>query len=146
MPSAKWINRVLIGLIIAYFLTRMIIGLVNRPAYPQGEILYNNFCASCHMEDGTGLPGNIPPLAGADYVEQDPLALACIIRYGMEGEIKVNDTLYNNPMAAVPQLSEFEIANVINFINSSWGNDYGVVKLEDVRQRLSSCKTLNVER
>lgn len=108
--------------------------------YKQGEILYNNFCANCHMEDGSGLKGNIPPLAQADYVRDNPLATACIVRRGMTGEIVVNGVTYNQPMAAIRELSEFEITNVINYINHAWGNDYGVVKLEDVRAELEACQ------
>lgn len=110
----------------------------NQP-YQQGEILYNNFCASCHMEDGSGLKGNIPPLAGADYLKINPLSAACIINKGLEGEIVVNDTLYNQPMAGIPQLSEFEITNVMNYINHAWGNDFGLIKLQDVRKELQNC-------
>jgi mono/diheme cytochrome c family protein len=108
--------------------------------YKQGKILYENFCANCHMDDGTGLPGNIPPLADSDYLKEDPLRAACIIRYGQEEEIVVNGKVYNQPMEAVPQLSDFEIANVINYINHAWGNDYGFVKLEDIQKRLNDCK------
>ncbi|GAB5553260.1 MAG: hypothetical protein Sapg2KO_28510 [Saprospiraceae bacterium] len=107
--------------------------------YPQGEILYNNFCANCHMDDGSGLAGNIPPLAQADYLKNNPLEVACIINKGMTGAVEVNGQTYNQPMAAIPQLSEFEITNVINYINHAWGNDYGIVKLEDVRAKLKVC-------
>jgi len=107
--------------------------------FQHGEILYNNFCANCHMEDGTGLIGNIPPLAGADFVRDRQEELACIIRKGMEHEIVVNGETYNQPMAAIPQLTEFEIANVINYINQAWGNDYGYIKLQTIRDGLESC-------
>jgi mono/diheme cytochrome c family protein len=92
------------------------------------------------MEDGSGLEGNIPPLAGADYVKNDPLATACITRKGISGEMVVNGVTYQTPMPAVTELSEFEITNVINYINHAWGNDYGVVKLEDVRAALEACQ------
>ncbi|MEN0006838.1 MAG: cytochrome c [Bacteroidota bacterium] len=108
--------------------------------YQQGKILYENFCASCHMDDGGGLTGNIPPLANADYVKQEQAQIACIIRYGQMGEVVVNGVTYNNPMPAVPQLSDFEITNVLNYINTSWGNDYGVVKLSEVRAALQACQ------
>lgn len=111
----------------------------TRKSFWQGEILYYNFCENCHMEDGSGLRGLIPPLANADYVKQDPVRMACIIRYGMEGEVVVNDTTYNQAMPGVPQLTDFEIANVINYINQAWGNDYGYVKFEDVKQALEAC-------
>jgi mono/diheme cytochrome c family protein len=107
--------------------------------FKQGEILYTNFCANCHMEDGTGLAGNIPPLAGADYLKNNNLYTACIIRYGQEDTIVVNGITYSQPMAGIDKLSEFEIANVINYINQAWGNDYGFVKLEDIRRQLEDC-------
>ncbi|MCI5080503.1 MAG: cytochrome c [Saprospiraceae bacterium] len=108
--------------------------------YEQGRILYENFCANCHMDDGSGLAGNIPPLAKADWVKQSGAEMACVIRYGMEGEIVVNGRTYNQAMAGIPQLSDFEITNVINYINHSWGNDYGVMTLEEVRSALENCK------
>ena len=94
------------------------------------------------MEDGTGLPGVIPPLKGADYLKTDPLRAACIIRYGMEGAVVVNDTTYNQPMPGIPEdkISAFEITNIINYINQAWGNDYGYVNYVDVKKQLEACK------
>ena len=92
------------------------------------------------MDDGSGLGGNIPPLANADYVRNSQEQIACIIRYGMEGEIMVNGRTYNQAMEGIPQLTDFEITNIINYINHAWGNDYGVVKLADVRSRLENCQ------
>ncbi len=113
----------------------------DRQPYRQGAILYNNFCANCHMEDGSGLEGLIPPLAGADYLRERQELIPCIIRYGQKGEIVVNGRTYGQQeMPAVPQLTDFEITNVINYLNHAWGNDYGVVKYETVRQALESCE------
>ncbi len=109
--------------------------------YQQGEILYQNFCANCHMDDGQGLRGVIPPLAGADYVEENGALTACIIRYGMEGEVVVNGVTYNQEMAGIDVLSDFEIANIINYVRHAWGNDYGFVKLQDIQSALDSCAT-----
>ena len=108
--------------------------------YKQGAILYENFCANCHMDDGSGLEGVIPPLAQADYVRDNQELLPCIIYKGMEGEIVVNGITYNQPMVGAEVLSDFEITNIINYINHSWGNDYGFQKLEDTRKALSECK------
>lgn len=107
--------------------------------YKQGKILYENFCANCHMDDGSGLEGNIPPLAGADYVGTAKAEIACIIRHGQEGVIVVNGISYSAPMPAVPELSDFEITNVINYINHAWGNEFGIVKLSEVRAALEAC-------
>lgn len=91
------------------------------------------------MADGKGLQGVIPPLAGADYLEKYRLEIACIIRKGQKGEIVVNGQTYNQEMVGIPQLSDFEITNVINYINSAWGNDYGYTKITEVQEALETC-------
>lgn len=108
--------------------------------FKQGKILYTNFCANCHMDDGSGLEGIYPPLANADYIAEDPLKMVCIIRNGMEGEIVVNGKTYNQPMEGIPQLTEFEISNIINYINQAWGNEYGFVKMGNIRTQLENCE------
>jgi len=65
--------------------------------------------------------------------------MACIIRVGQNDTIRVNGRTYNQPMPGNDQLTEFQITNIINYINHAWGNDYGVVKLEDVRRLLEEC-------
>ncbi len=133
----KW-NALLI-FVISLMLVMLTSNCDENP-YKQGKIMYNYFCANCHMEDGTGLEGNIPPLAQADYVKENQDKLACIIRYGQNEEIVVNGVTYNNPMAGIEELSDFEITNIINYINHSWGNDYGYMKYEDVKSSLEDCK------
>lgn len=108
--------------------------------YAHGKIMYENFCVNCHMEDGSGLIGNIPPLADADYLQNHEDKLACIIRYGIAEEIVVNGKKYNQPMPGVPQLTDVEIANIINYINHEWGNDNGYTNVKSVQTQLEGCK------
>jgi mono/diheme cytochrome c family protein len=110
----------------------------NTP-YPQGKILYENFCVSCHMHDGTGLKSLIPTLVKADYLLENPLKTACIIRYGLTDTIMVNGNQYTQEMEAIPVLSDFEIANIMNYIHSSWGNNMPFVTLAQVKGALDSC-------
>lgn len=126
--------------LIFLFLSALFLYRCDSNPYRQGHILYDNFCSNCHMEDGSGLEGLIPPLAGADYLRDNPLRVPCFIRYGQKGEIVVNGKTYNQEMVPIPQLSHIEITNVINFINHAWGNDFGYVKFEDVRRVLEECK------
>jgi len=107
--------------------------------YPQGKNLYAYFCENCHMEDGKGLKQLIPPLAGADWVRDNQNMLACVMKHGMEGEIVVNGQKYNQPMAAIEDLGPVQIANIINYINSAWGNDYGFYSVEQVKKDLKKC-------
>lgn len=92
------------------------------------------------MDDGSGLQGIMPPLAQADYVAKNQDKLACIIRYGMEGPIIVNDTTYNQKMEGIPQLTDFEVTNIINYINHSWGNNLDYMPYATVKSRLEECK------
>lgn len=91
------------------------------------------------MDDGTGLEGNIPPLAQSDYLKNHQADIACIIRYGQQDTIQVNGRTYTTPMAGIPELTEFQIANIINYINQAWGNANGFVIVENLRVQLENC-------
>ena len=97
-------------------------------------------CANCHMEDGKGLEGLIPPLAGADYLNDHRGQLACIIRYGQEGEIEVNGRSYNQIMTGIPELNEVEIANVLNYVFNSWGNEQTFISPDEIEEQLKACE------
>jgi mono/diheme cytochrome c family protein len=102
----------------------------------QGRALYAEHCGNCHMDGGEGLRQLIPPLAGADYLRDNPEAVVKGIRYGMEGPMLVNGVIYNQPMPGNKELSEFQIVNIVNYINQAWGNDYGTITVEDTRKWL----------
>ncbi len=97
----------------------------------QGARLYEQHCASCHGEQGEGIGQLIPPLADSDYLAQHPNQLACIVRNGLKGPIKVNGVDYDQLMLGVQdtathhQLSPAQITNLLNFIESHWGNHPG---------------------
>lgn len=108
--------------------------------YNQGQFLYEEFCENCHMEDGKGLTGIIPPLAGSDFLKANQQLLPCLIRMGYKGEMVVNGRTYNTEMQGIKELSEFEITNVINYINKAWGNDFEIAKHPEVREALKNCE------
>lgn len=110
--------------------------------FPKGKAMYTQFCENCHMEDGTGLVGIIPPLAGADYLKNNPNMVPCIIHRGIGGEMTVNGKVYRTVMPGQPQLGEFEVTNIINYINTAWDNNLPTVKHEEVRALLLECDSL----
>jgi len=97
-------------------------------SYMRGQILYEDFCLRCHLPDGTGETGLIPPLANADFL-QDIQATVQSIKYGIHGPITVNGVIYNNTMAPMG-LENDEIADVTNYILNSWGNSADVIVTE----------------
>ena len=89
-------------------------------SYERGQMIYADFCVRCHLPDGTGESGVIPPLAKADFL-QDVKATIHSIKYGIYGPITVNGVKYNGSMAPMG-LENDEIADVTNYILNSWGN------------------------
>jgi mono/diheme cytochrome c family protein len=135
----------IIFLIGAFLTTLVIIQLesCNTNTFAQGEILYNNFCSNCHMVDGKGLANLIPPIVHSDYISNEDHQIACIIRYGMEGEITVNGVKYNAEMPGFKELSEFEIANIINFMNHKWNPNLPFIKIQAIQKELENCAKTN---
>jgi len=90
-------------------------------SFKRGEEVYSNFCVTCHLPSGKGIPGNFPPLAGSDWLTDKRTESLKAIKYGLSGPIVVNGENYNNVMT--PQgLNDQEVADVMNYISNSWGN------------------------
>ncbi|RIA09125.1 cytochrome c [Flavobacteriaceae bacterium MAR_2010_72] len=87
----------------------------------RGAIIYKDFCMVCHLPDGNGVSGVYPPLANSDYLKTKRAKSIKSIKYGLSGEIKVNGETYNSIMAPLG-LTDKEIADVMNYITTSWGN------------------------
>ena len=112
----------------------------GQGGFVEGQRLYELHCANCHMSDGTGLGGLIPPLAKADFLEIGGLQAACWIRNGLAGRIQVNGEIYENEMPANIKLSDTEITNILNYIHNAWGNQRGFISLKEVQGVLEACK------
>ncbi len=111
----------------------------NPNPYQEGQRLYKVHCENCHMADGKGLRGLIPPLANSDFLIKNKDRLPCIIRYGIKGPIMVNDTIYDTEMAGIPELSAVQINNILNYINHAWDNQLKESNINDVENALENC-------
>lgn len=97
-------------------------------AAPDGKAIYTSNCTSCHQATGVGVPSAFPPLAKNPYVTGDPAKVIHTVLTGMTGSIKVNGATYNGAMPAwKPTLNNAQIAAVITYIRSSWGNKASAV-------------------
>lgn len=87
----------------------------------RGAEIYSDFCVTCHLPNGKGVPKTFPPLANSDYLMNNRSLSIKAIKYGQNGEIIVNGETYNSAMAPLG-LSDEEVADVMNYITTSWGN------------------------
>ncbi len=104
-----------------------------------GEQVYRSKCASCHMADGRGLSGLIPPLANSDYLEKHFEELVCIIRYGLKDTIQVNGKYYSEVMPPSYGINDVELVNLINFVQKKFLNKNNFVTLEDIKKQKLNC-------
>ncbi|MBD2768112.1 cytochrome c [Hymenobacter sp. BT664] len=106
----------------------------------QGQRLYAQHCAGCHGEQGQGLARLIPPLAGSDYLAKHRAELPCLVRNGQHGMIVVNGVGYHNVMPGNKTMSTAQLTNLLNYVESHWGNQAAPRTIRDVQTQLDSCR------
>lgn len=104
----------------------------------QGQQLYSTHCLNCHQKDGSGLGKLIPPL-NTSFVSANKGLVICGIKNGIEGPISVNGVVYNHLMPGNSRLTPLEIAEIMTYISNTWGNEYGMVTIQQVKDELKTC-------
>ena len=98
----------------------------QRPVMPTsgaaGQRVYQTYCMGCHQVEGQGIPGTFPPLAKSDFLMADTARAIETILNGMTGALEVNGQQYHGTMPPMGHLKDEEVADVLSYIRSSWGN------------------------
>lgn len=92
-----------------------------------GQEVYGANCAGCHQANGEGTPGVFPPLKGDPVTVGAPEEHIRVVLKGMSG-VAINGVSYAAAMPAWAQLTDEQIAAVVTYERSSWGNDAGLVE------------------
>lgn len=105
-------------------------------ALARGKTVFDNVCGICHGTDGLGKPGQAPPLAGSEFVNAKGFnRLAHIPLMGLNGPVTVSGKNWNLAMAAMgAALSDDDLADVLTYIRSSWGNKAGAVTSDNIKK------------
>ena len=97
-----------------------------------GKEVYNSYCLTCHQANGTGVPGMNPPLRGTDWVTGDKSRLINVLLNGLNEELEINGETYENAMPAHDFLTDKQIAAVLSYVRSNFGNDATAITAEEV--------------
>lgn len=101
-----------------------------------GAAVFNAKCAVCHQMSGEGIPNVFPSLVGSEFATGDPVIPIRIVLHGFAGPIERNGQKINGIMQPWKNdLSDQEIADVLSFIRSSWGNSATAVTAEQVKEQ-----------
>lgn len=76
-----------------------------------GKSLFQKNCAACHQSTGKGIPGAFPALANSKFVQGQGSEVAGVLLKGRGGMPDFSGSL-----------SDRDIATVLTFVRSSWGN------------------------
>lgn len=87
----------------------------------RGEKIYNNFCVTCHLASGEGIPNAFPPLNKSNWLTEKREESIHAVKYGLQGPITVNGESYNSVMTPLG-LEDHEVADVMNYIFTAWDN------------------------
>jgi alcohol dehydrogenase (quinone), cytochrome c subunit len=99
----------------------------------RGAELYVDNCAACHRTDGQGSPKALPKVAGnSSVLAQDPSSLISLVLAGssLPGTAAAPSPLGMPGFAW--RLTNSEVAQLLTFIRSSWGNHAPSVSAGDV--------------
>lgn len=102
-----------------------------------GATLYKTHCQACHQPTGAGVGTVFPPLDGSEWVNGEGETVAAIVLHGLTGEIEVKGTTFQGVMPPLKsRLSAEEVAAVVSYVRSSWGNQADPVTAATVKSVL----------
>jgi mono/diheme cytochrome c family protein len=100
-----------------------------------GGKLYEQHCAQCHGEQGRGVPGAYPPLAGNRAVTMDSTAnlVQVVLNGGYAPATAGNPRPYGMP-PFVLVLDDTELAALLTYLRGAWGNQASPVSAAEVNR------------
>ncbi|CAM3764116.1 cytochrome c [Mucilaginibacter galii] len=97
-----------------------------------GKLVYTQNCLSCHQADGGGVSNMNPPLIKTTYVLGDKIRLAKIVLNGFSEKVEIEGDIYSNIMPSLNYLSNQQIADVLTYVRSNFGNKASAVTVAEV--------------
>jgi len=106
--------------------------------FSAGSAVYQVHCQNCHGAKGEGLGGLIPSLTDLTYLKTNKDLLACFVKTGLKGQIKISGKQFEGEMPP-NDLSPVEIAQVLTYVTNSFGTKMSTFNTEKVNADLTKC-------
>ncbi|MFD2932560.1 c-type cytochrome [Spirosoma flavum] len=97
-----------------------------------GQVIYEQNCLTCHQANGSGVPNLNPPLRETDWVLGDKSRIINVVLKGLQGK-EIEGDMYDNAMPAHDFLTDTQIADVLTYIRSSFGNKAEAITADEVK-------------
>ncbi|MEJ7693559.1 PQQ-dependent sugar dehydrogenase [Daejeonella sp.] len=112
----------------------------NTAVVSNTSSLYQQYCASCHREDGAGLKDVFPALKGSGLVKSGEFPLIRKILKGSAGPVVIDGVKYDTQMPSFAFLKDAEIAEIVNYVRKLQPEKYPDVSPQMItkeREKLS---------
>jgi thiosulfate dehydrogenase len=100
----------------------------------RGGLGYVQFCSTCHQNDGRGMDKFFPPLADNSSVQsRNPASVIHVVLSGWKSaETEQAKRAFDMP--SYNSLSDQELAEIVTFVRSQWGNQGDPVTAEEIKK------------
>jgi mono/diheme cytochrome c family protein len=141
-------SRLVITILLVFNLCQCIVAQSNKPAVATpaqsqtvaavqpGLAIYKQHCLTCHQVDGGGVPNMNPPLRGTDWVNGDKARLIGVLLKGLQN-VEIDGEPYDNVMPAHDFLTDQQLADVLTYIRSNFGNRAPAISAQEVKEQRS---------
>jgi glucose/arabinose dehydrogenase len=128
----------------AAVVTKPVASAPKKPAAPatpintKGKKTYEQFCAACHMADGSGVPNLQPSLTDSAVVRGDPAVLIRTILKGPAAALPADRIKYSNMMPGYEgMLKDPAVADLVTYIRQAFGEGASAVTPAAVKTQRS---------
>ncbi|MDH7459983.1 cytochrome c [Chitinophagaceae bacterium 26-R-25] len=105
-----------------------------------GQKIYAQYCLTCHQADGSGVPNMNPPLIKTSYVIGSKQKLIHWVLTGSIENVPIDGKDYSNNMPPQYFLKDEELASVLTYIRSHFGNKASAITAAEVKAVRSKTK------
>jgi mono/diheme cytochrome c family protein len=102
---------------------------------PAGQRIYDGSCVPCHQQNGAGIPGVYPSLAGSPVVIGDPAELTLWVIKGQR-PAAMPQGRYTTQMLQFGWMKPAEAAALFTYLRSNFGNSADPVDAATVAKAL----------